>query len=136
MVALDPWADDPDDGGVHPVIAAEQCVLGAMMSSASAIEAAVEIIAPRDFLRPAHQVIANRIVTMYAAGEPVDPVTLAAELRRDGDLGKAGDAPYLHTLFATVTTSGSVAHHARLVADAALRRRVIEAGVPMASARA
>jgi hypothetical protein len=133
MVSVDPWADDPGEGTVHPVIAAEQCVLGAMMSSASAIEAAVEIIGPRDFLRPAHQIIANRIVTMYAADEPVDPVSLAAELRRDGDLAKVGDAPHLHTLFATVTTSGSVTYHARLVADAATRRRVIEAGARIVS---
>lgn len=133
MAALDPWADDPGEGNVHPVIAAEQCVLGAMMSAPSAIEAAVEIIEPRDFLRPAHQIIANRIIVMYAAGEPVDPVALAAALRRDGDLAKVGDAPYLHTLFATVTTAGTIAYHARLVAEHALRRRVVEAGTRMAS---
>jgi DnaB-like helicase N terminal domain/AAA domain len=132
MDAVDPWADEPDEGTVHPVIAAEQGVLGAMLWSATAIEAAVEIIEPRDFLRPAHQVIAHRIVTMHASGEPVDPITLAGELRRDGDLARIGGGPYLHTLYATVTTPGTVAHHARLVSEHAIRRRVIEAGTRMA----
>jgi replicative DNA helicase len=70
---------------------------------------------------------------MHASGEPVDPITLADELRRDGDLAKVGGAPYLHTLYASVSTPAVVLNYARIVADAALRRRVIEAGTRMAS---
>jgi hypothetical protein len=131
MDALDPWDDGTPAGqSEHPVIAAERAALGAMLMSPSAIEAAVEIVGPRDFYRSAHQVLAHCIVAMYAAGEPVDPLTVAAELARHGEL-KAGllDAPYLHTLYAAVDSPAFVAEHARIIHDNAMLRRLRDTGV-------
>lgn len=135
MVEVDPWDGVGQGDGEHPVIAAEKSVLAAMLTSAAAIETAVEVAAPRDFLRPAHAVIANRIVTMHATGEHVDPITLARALEADGDLSRCGGRDYLHTLqsSAPVTAAAAVAFHARIVADAAALRRVEEAGVRMVS---
>lgn len=134
MVPLDPWDDGTPPGqDEHPVIAAERLVLSAMLTSAAAIDTAAEIAAPRDFYRPAHQVIAHCIVMMRLAGDPVDPITVAAELGRHHELDKAGGQLYLHTLYAAAPTPAGVAHHARIVADEALLRRIREAGMRMVS---
>jgi replicative DNA helicase len=75
---------------------AEQGVLGGMLLSKDAIADVVEIIRDRDFYRPAHELIYDAIVDLYGRGEPVDPVTVSAELTKRGDIARAGGAPYLH----------------------------------------
>src|ERR1700704_5572071 len=82
-------------------IVAEQCVLGAMLLSKDAIADVVEVLKPADFYRPAHQTVYDSVLDLYGRGEPADPVTIAAELTRDGTLAKVGGAPYLHTLIAS-----------------------------------
>ena len=130
MDGVDPWDDGTPDGQAeHPVMAAERAVIGAMLMSAAAIETAVEIVEPRDFYRPAHRVIAHCIAAMHAAGDPVDPLTVADELARHKELDKTGGAPYLHTLFAATPAAAGVAWHARIVRDEALRRRVRDTGI-------
>ncbi|NCW35378.1 MAG: replicative DNA helicase, partial [Actinobacteria bacterium] len=79
-------------------LVAEQSVLGGMLLSKDAIADVVEIIRERDFYRPAHELIYDAIIDLYGRGEPVDPVTVSAELTKRGDMAKAGGAPYLHTL--------------------------------------
>ncbi|MFZ4063656.1 MAG: DnaB-like helicase N-terminal domain-containing protein, partial [Candidatus Nanopelagicaceae bacterium] len=77
---------------------AEQGVLGGMLLSKESIADVVEIIRERDFYRPAHELIYDAILDLYGRGEPADPVTVAAELTKRGDIARAGGAPYLHTL--------------------------------------
>src|ERR1043165_5252572 len=83
-------------------IAAEQSVLGAMMLSKDAIADVVEVIKPGDFYRPAHQLVYDAVLDLYARGEPADAVTVSAELTRNGQLSRVGGAPYLHTLISSV----------------------------------
>ena len=62
---------------------AEESLLGAMMLGREAITAAVEAhIEAGDFYKPAHGVIFDAALTLHSRGEPVDPVTVAEELRR------------------------------------------------------
>ena len=61
---------------------AEESLLGAMLLSGDAIAAAVDVVSRDDFYRPAHGHIFDAITSLYGAGEPVDPVTVAEELRR------------------------------------------------------
>ena len=79
-------------------VIAEQSVLGGMLLSKDAIGDVIEILRERDFYRPAHELIYNAIIELYGRGEPADPVTVAAELTKRGDIARAGGAPYLHTL--------------------------------------
>ena len=81
---------------------AEQSVLGSMLLSKDAIADVIESVRGTDFYRPAHETIYDAMVDLYGRGEPVDPVTTAAELQRRGELVKVGGAPYLHTLSASV----------------------------------
>src|SRR5207249_125800 len=64
-------------------IEAEESLLGAMLLSNDAIAAAVNVhLNPGDFYKPAHGHIYDAVTTLYSQGEPVDPVTVAEELRR------------------------------------------------------
>lgn len=107
---------------------AEQCVLGGMMLSQDAIADVVEAVRRNDFYRPAHQQIFDAICDLYVRGAPVDPVTVADELSRRGDLPRIGGTPYLHTLLSSVPTAANAAYYAAMVSERAILRRLIEAG--------
>ncbi len=107
---------------------AEQSVLGGMLLSKDAIADVLEKLRPTDFYKPSHQLIYEVILDLYARGDPADAVTVAAELDRRAKLRRAGGAPYLHTLIATVPTAASAGYYARIVAEKAVLRRLVEAG--------
>src|SRR3984957_12116941 len=109
-------------------IAAEQCVLGGMMLSKDAISDVLDVIKSHDYYRPAHQVVHDVILDLYGRGEPADAVTVAAELTRNGDIGRMGGAPYLHTLIASVPTAANAGYYARIVRERAILRRLVEVG--------
>ncbi len=109
-------------------VAAEQCVLGGMLLSKDAIADVVEILRTGDFYRPNHGVIFDAILDLYGRGEPADAVTLAAAMHDAGNLARAGGAPYLHTLIASVPTAANAAYYAKIVSERAVLRRLIEAG--------
>jgi replicative DNA helicase len=109
-------------------LAAEQCVLGGMLLSKDAISDVLDIIKAQDHYRPAHQIVHEVILDLYGRGEPVDPVTVAAELTKRGDIGRMGGAPYLHTLIASVPTAANAGYYARIVRERAILRRLVEVG--------
>src|SRR4051794_33317160 len=109
-------------------IPAEQSVLGAMMLSKDAIADVVEVIKPGDFYRPAHQLVYDAVLDLYARGEPADAATVSAELTRSGQLNRVGGAPYLHTLISSVPTAANAGYYAAIVADRATLRRLVTAG--------
>jgi replicative DNA helicase len=109
-------------------MAAEQCVLGGMLLSKDAISDVIEVIRPTDHYRPAHQLVHEAILDLYARGEPADPITVANELTRRGELTRIGGAPYLHTLIASVPTAANAGFYARIVRERAILRRLVEAG--------
>ncbi len=107
---------------------AEQSVLGSMLLSKDAIADVVEAVRGGDFYRPAHETIFDAMVDLYGRGEPVDPVTVAAELGRRGELVRVGGAPYLHTLSASVPIAANAGYYAAIVRDKAVLRRLVGAG--------
>ena len=109
-------------------IAAEQSVLGGMLLSKDAIADVVEVVRATDFYKPAHQTIFDVVVDLYGKGEPADPITVSAELTRLGEIGRVGGAPYLHTLLSSVPTAANAGFYARIVAEQAILRRLVEAG--------
>ena len=109
-------------------IPAEQSVLGGMLLSKDAIADVVEVVRATDFYKPAHQTVFDVIVDLYGKGEPADPITVSAELTRLGEIGRVGGAPYLHTLLSSVPTAANAGFYARIVAEQAVLRRLVEAG--------
>jgi replicative DNA helicase len=107
---------------------AEQSVLGGMLLSKDAIADVVEAVRGADFYKPAHQTIYESILDLYGRGEPADAITVSAELGRQGELGRVGGAPYLHTLISSVPTAANAGYYARIVSERAIMRRLVEAG--------
>src|SRR4051794_12626353 len=118
---------DADRTPPHDV-AAEQCVIGGMLLSKDAIADVIEILRTADFSRPAHAAIFDAILDLYGRGEPADAVMVAAALHDAGALGRIGGAPYLHTCLEAVPTAANAGFYARIVAERAVLRRLIEAG--------
>ncbi len=108
--------------------AAEQSVLGAMLISKDEIANVTETLRGIDFYRPAHEVIHDAIIDLFGRGEPADPVTVAAELSRKGELERVGGAPYLHTLSANVPIAANAGYYAEIVREKAILRRLVDAG--------
>jgi replicative DNA helicase len=113
-------------------LAAEQCVLGSMLLSQVAVAEVIELIQTRDFYRPAHQTIYERVLDLYGRGDPVDAITIKDELLKRGELSRIGDAPYLHTLVASVPTAANAGYYAKIVQDKAVLRRLVEVGTRIA----
>jgi replicative DNA helicase len=109
-------------------INAEQSVLGGMLLSKDAIADVVETLHGSDFYRPAHQTIFDVVLDLYGRGEPADAVTVAAELTKRGEIARIGGAPYLHTLISSVPTAANAGYYAKIVAERAILRRLVEAG--------
>lgn len=105
---------------------AEESLLGAMLLSRDAIVAAVEEqLDASDFYRPAHGHVYDAITSLYAQGEPADPVTVADELSRAGLLEPVGGAATLMGLQANTPAIGNAARYARIVEEHSLLRRLI-----------
>ena len=104
-------------------LAAERSLLGAALLSAKAVEAAVGVVGPDDFYRPAHGHIWHAIGTLAAGDQPVDTVTVAAQLGTL--LDTVGGPAQLVSLIADTPATSNAGRYARIVADHATLRRLI-----------
>jgi replicative DNA helicase len=108
-------------------IEAEESLLGAMMLSREAITAAVEAkLEAGDFYKPAHGAIFGAAYGLHSRGEPVDPVTVAEELRRSAQLEQLGGRQTLVRIQASTPASANAQHYAQIVAELSMLRRLIE----------
>ena len=128
-----PGGGDPSYERVPPQdLAAEQSVLGGMLLSKDAIADVVEVLKPADYYRPAHELIHSAILDLYARGEPADPITVASELVKRGEITRVGGPSYLHTLVNSVPTAANAEYYAEIVHERAVLRRLVEAGTRIA----
>jgi replicative DNA helicase len=105
---------------------AEMAVLGSMLIDNDCIGKIVEILESTHFYRTAHRKIFSSALTLYEKNEPVDLITLSEELKRQKTLEEVGGSYYLTELAETVPSSANVEHHARIVLERALLRKLIE----------
>lgn len=113
-------------------IDAEQSVIGSLLLSGSTApyrffaEILETGIVAEEYYRPAHTTIHRAICALHQQSEPVDAITVAAELTRRGELARIGGASYLHTCVGAVPSAANGAHYAEIVRAKAYRRAVIE----------
>lgn len=98
-----------------------------MMLSPEAIADVVEVVRPDDFYRSANGKIFDTLRQLYARGDPVDAITAVEELRRRGILEEVGGHLYIHELVEQVPTPSAAGSYAKIVAQHALLRRLIQA---------
>ncbi len=105
---------------------AEASLLGAMLLSRDAIADAIEVVTTENFYKPAHAHIFDAITTLYGAGEPADPVTVADELDRAGMLEPIGGPAVLVNLQIDTPATSSAGRYANIIFERYQLRRLIE----------
>ncbi|MFE2728385.1 replicative DNA helicase [Kitasatospora sp. NPDC059327] len=113
-------------------LAAERATLGGMMLSKDAIGDVIGVLQPGDYYRPAHKLIHDAILALFAKGEPADAITVAGELTRRGELVRAGGPGYLHDC-ANIAVGASSEYYAGIVHERAVFRRLSESGTRIAN---
>ena len=104
---------------------AERSVLGAILLDNSAVARAVSEVNTLDFFSTYHRTLFHRMLAMVDASMPIDLVTLPDELQRNGELEKAGGAPYVASLADGLARISNVEHYCRIIKEASVRRMTI-----------
>ena len=104
---------------------AEASLLSAILIDNTALLEILEVLAPEDFYRSAHQRIFEAITDLFTRSEPVDLVTLANMLKEKGTLEEIGGAAFLAKLVDTAPMAVNATHYAKIVHDKACVRRLI-----------
>ncbi len=106
---------------------AEQAVLGGVFLKNSLFHSLVDIVTPEDFYSPSHQAIFQAFIDLYAKNSPIDLVTTTDHLTQAGKLDEIGGPVYLAELADSPVSAANALHHARIVRDKSVLRRLIDA---------
>lgn len=115
-------------------MSAEQAVLGGIFLRPERLDELDAELRPEDLYSPAHQAIYRAAQAVQGRSEPVDLVTVAAELKARGQLEQAGGPVYLAELGASPVSASNALYHARIVRDCSRRRALAEMGMGLAGA--
>lgn len=108
-------------------IDAEKSLLGAVLIDDEVLADATEHVSVGDFYDKSHDVIFAAMMRLYEKHKPVDLLTLTDELKRKKELETVGGSAYLTELTTYVPTSAHADTYAEIVAQKAVRRRLIKA---------
>lgn len=107
---------------------AERAVLGGILLENEALNVVSEIpLTAEDFYSEGHSRIYEAMAELFAAGQPVDTVTVRGRLNTSGQLQGVGGDEYLLSLTNTIPTVSNINAHAKLVREKAIIRRMIAA---------
>lgn len=106
---------------------AEQSVLGAILIDKDAMVDVAEFLRPEHFYTEAHSVIFTAMMELYELHEPIDVVTVVAQLKGDGTLKIAGGTSAVNELVNVVPTSAHAERYGRIIQDHHTKRKLVEA---------
>ncbi len=112
---------------------AETSVLGALLLDQIAITRILDFLGQEDFYRENNGQVYRAALNLFREGEPIDSVTLAAELEKLGVLERVGGRAHLAMLQESVPTAANVEYYARIVKSKAYKRKLISAGTAVTS---
>ncbi|MEZ4970164.1 MAG: replicative DNA helicase [Flavobacteriaceae bacterium] len=104
----------------------EEVVLGAMMIDKKGVDEVIDILHPEVFYKDAHRYIYEAIFKLFENSEPVDLLTVSAQLKKDGRLESAGGDFYLIKLTQKVASSAHIEFHARIILQKFIQRSLIK----------
>ena len=106
---------------------AEMSLLGAVLIDEEVIADASELVSAKDFYDKRHALVFGAMMRLYEKHKPVDLLTLTEELKKKDELEAVGGSAYLTELTNYVPTAAHAEAYAELVAQKAVRRRLIKA---------
>ncbi len=106
---------------------AEMSLLGAVLIDEEVLADITEHVKPKDFYDKRHAVIYDAMMRLYEKNKPVDLLTLTDELKRKKEIDEVGGSAYLTELTNYVPTAAHAESYAEIVAQKAVRRRLIKA---------
>ncbi len=116
----------PEGGKLPPqALELEEAVLGALMLEKHAITTVAEILSPASFYKDNNSLIYQAIVDLFSKAEPIDILTVTAELRKKGQLELVGGAYYITMLTNRIASAANIESHARIIAEKFLQRELI-----------
>ena len=115
-----------DLGKVPPHdIEAEQAILGCMLTDRDSVISAIEVLKADAFYREDNKAIYSAILSLYAKSEPIDIITVKAELIENGNFERVGGLEYLASLPERVPTTSNVEKYIKIVDEKAMLRSLI-----------
>lgn len=106
---------------------AEKSLLGAVLIDEETLADISEHVNSKDFYDRRHATIFGGMMRLFERHKPVDLLTLTEELKKKDELDTIGGSAYLTELTNYVPTSAHAEAYAELVAQKAVRRRLIKA---------
>ncbi len=108
-------------------VEAEQAVIGSMLTDRDAVISAIEVLKEEDFYREDNKTIYEAILNLYNRSEPIDIITLKAELTSMGMFDKIGGLEYIVGLPEKVPKTAIVEKYISIVKEKSELRRLIKA---------
>ena len=103
----------------------EEAVLGAMMIDKKGIDEVIDILQPEAFYKEAHKYIFEAIDQLFVGNQPIDLLTVSAQLRTNGKLEMVGGEYYLVGLTQKITSSAHIEFHSRIILQKFIQRSLI-----------
>ncbi|HAS19286.1 MAG TPA: replicative DNA helicase [Flavobacteriaceae bacterium] len=104
----------------------EEVVLGAMLIDKKGVDEVIDILHPDVFYKDAHRFIYEAVFTLFETSEPIDLLTVSAQLKKEGKLEKVGGDFYLINLTQKVASSAHIEFHARIILQKYIQRSLIK----------
>ncbi|HET9850277.1 MAG TPA: replicative DNA helicase [Candidatus Saccharimonadales bacterium] len=111
----------------------EASLLGSLLIDSDGFLKISDVIEAADFSDERHHQIFAAMRTLYNKRSPLDILTLSEQLKSERQLERIGGAGYLTELTNTVPTAAHLEQYAEIVADKAIRRRLISASQDIAA---
>ena len=105
----------------------EQAVLGSMLIDADCIKDVMDKLQPGDFYLRQNREIFETIYSMFTYARPIDGITVAEEMQKNGVYDEKTTRSYLAQLMEITPTSANVMEYVAIVRDKALLRGVAQA---------
>jgi len=103
----------------------EEAVLGALLIDKNALSKIVDILHDAAFYNEKHQHIFKSVVRLFGENQPVDILTVASDLRKEGLMKQAGGEVYLAQLSQKVSSAAHIEYHARIIIQKHIQRELI-----------
>jgi replicative DNA helicase len=105
----------------------EASLLGSLLIDGEAFLKISDQIQNTDFFDKKHSIIFAAMRSLHDKRSPIDILTLSEQLKSESNLDIIGGASYLTELTNVVPTAAHLEQYAEIVADKAIRRRLIDA---------